>query len=314
VALKNIICPECNTKLKSPTGFLLGATVSCPKCETDFTVREPDDKDGEHEEPKKGADRDAPTKQPVKASAGDGDEWEDEAPKKNKKKPAYDEDDVQARSYKNSPLRYAILGVLVLTMLVLGYFLFQKWKTDREMAQEGNARSDDDARPVNLNQPLPPPPVLGGAPNPKFPNPKFPNPKGPFPKQPGGKTGAGGPAGGFDPVGGLLGTKPATDAEIQARLQKFKTALVGTWTADLGAGANEELTYTAEGTFTAKQTGPDPATASGKYTVQQVVGTKGLRLLLDDGTSQRTIIVNFEGEELEHPTLQKGLTGAFRKK
>jgi hypothetical protein len=292
VAFKTIKCPECNTELKSPTGFLLGATVSCPKCETDFRVREDAGAGSE-----KGADTDAPTK-----------------------KSAYDADDVPVRSYKNSPLRYAILGGLVIVMLVLGYFLVQKWENDRGVAGAVLGNDDQDGQVVNPKIVIPPggkgfpklEPVNPGAGRGR--NPKRPIQNDAIPKQPGGNPGAGDLRAGFNQLGGLLGSGSATPAELQAQLQKFKTVLVGTWTADLGGGAAEERTYTAEGTYTAKLTGPDPAVASGKYTAQQLVGTKGLRLQLDDGTGPHAIVVNFDGDELEHPTLQKGVTGTFRKK
>jgi hypothetical protein len=132
---------------------------------------------------------------------------------------------------------------------------------------------------------------------------------------PKGKPAAGGsgPNIPLNPLGGFLGT--ANDpTEAKAFIEKYKAELVGTWTADLGNGTTEELTYTADGTYAAKLTGAAAATASGKYTVQQRAGSKGLKIVLDDGATQRTIIVNFDGNELEHPTLQKGVTGTFHKK
>jgi hypothetical protein len=122
------------------------------------------------------------------------------------------------------------------------------------------------------------------------------------------------PAVGDNPLAGIFGGGPAAPGGDPALMQKFKTALVGTWVADLGGGDTEELTYTADGTYTAKVTGAGAATASGKYTVQAAVGSTGLRLRLDDGTSVRNITVTFEGAELEHPSLLKGMTGTFRKK
>ncbi len=119
----------------------------------------------------------------------------------------------------------------------------------------------------------------------------------------------------FDSLGGFLGTSPPPGSPAeQALLQKFKTALIGTWVADLGNGVTEERSYTATGTFTAKLTGPAPASASGKYAVLGLVGTKGLKIQLETGTGPRTITATFDGDELQHPTLQPGVTGTFRKK
>ena len=102
-----ITCPECGAGLKSATGFDAGQSVVCPKCESEFTVEEPED----------GRPRKA-------ARASDDDE---ERPRKRKKKPREEE-----RSYRNSPLRFAILAVLVIVMLVLGYLLYEKRKREAE--------------------------------------------------------------------------------------------------------------------------------------------------------------------------------------
>ena len=110
-----------------------------------------------------------------------------------------------------------------------------------------------------------------------------------------------------------LGGAPTGDA-ARATKEKYQAQLVGTWTADLGDGYTEERTYNSDGTFSAKLTGPAPATASGKFAVLQLVGTKGLKLRLGDEPAAKTVTVNFEGDELEHPSLRPGVTGTFRKK
>ena len=302
MALLKTRCPECNAGLKSPTGFAVGQTVCCPKCETYFAVEEP-----EGEEPKKapagakGKATDAPAaKKTLKATVADDndDDDDDDAPKKKKKKKvSYDEDEEGTRSYKNSPLRFVVLGVLVVVMLVMGYFLYDKRKkeagggdTSRDEAAVVNPRVADQNGPKL--QPIQPGLVVGG--------PKQPNP--------GGKGGA--PAVPF----GLGGSPALTPAQTQAEVQKFKTMLVGTWTADLGGGVTEELTYTANGTFTTKLTGPAPATLTAKYTIKELVGTKGVKIQLDTGGGTRTVVALLDGDELEHPSLQEGVTGTFRKK
>lgn len=137
VALLKIKCPECGAGLKSPTGFTVGQTVCCPKCETYFPVEEPEEE--AEEAPKKSAPaggKPAPAKKPVKAAADedeDEEEDEEEAPKKKKKKKRRDDDDEDGgRSYKNSPLRFIILGILIIIMLVLGYMLYEKKKKEKE--------------------------------------------------------------------------------------------------------------------------------------------------------------------------------------
>ncbi len=306
MALLKVKCPECNAGLKSPTGFTVGQAVSCPKCETDFTVEEPE------------------------KAGSPADEDDDDAPVTKKKKKGnddYDDDEKPTRSYKNSPARYAVLGVLVVIMLVLGYFLYEKKKKEREADAANNAARDGDGdgtpppllkgpeiginpnpnpkgkgKGANPPPPPPPAPVKPKDPMPPIPMPKEANPKGPnIP---------------IDPFGGLLGGGGVPDAKTALVLtEKYKTALAGTWTADLGDGATEELTYTATGTFTAKLTGPNGATANGKFTVLGLSGTKGLWLRLEAaGAPVRIVAVAFDGHELEHPSLQKGLVSTFKKK
>lgn len=154
-----------------------------------------------------------------------------------------------------------------------------------------------------------PPPAPAPEQTPATPQPK------PRPARPG--PGAGGPGAGaanFDPLGGLLGAAPPSPAEAQALKKKFEALLLGTWVADLGDGFREERTYNPDGTYTAKLTGPAPATASGKYAIVQSVGTRGLKLRLGDDPGAKTITISFEGGELEHPSLRPGMTGTFRKK
>lgn len=134
MALTRISCPECGAALKSPTGFTPGQTVCCPKCETYFSVEEPAD-GGEEEKPKKGkpAPAKAAAKKPVKAAVSDDEDEEDEKPKKKKKKKAADEDE-EDWSYKNSWIRYAVLGVLLIVLAVLGYMLWDKKQKEKDNA------------------------------------------------------------------------------------------------------------------------------------------------------------------------------------
>ena len=315
MALLKTRCPECNAGLKSPTGFAVGQTVCCPKCETYFAVEEPDE-DAADAAPKKasaatrGQAKDAPAaKKTLKATVADDEDEDEDAPKKKKKKkrPSYDEDEEGTRSYKTSPLRFVVLGVLVVVMLVLGYFLYDKRKKEKEEAAAPAGGGGDVDRVTNPQIVTPkgngpklnprPAPGLGGV----NPNPKLGNPN------PGA---GGGPALPFN----LVGSPAQTPEQIQAQVEKFRARLVGTWVADLGNGVTEELTYTAAGTFTSKLTGPAPAMLSAKYTMKDLVGTKGVKIQLDTGGGTRTVVALFDGDELEHPSLQDGVTGTFRKK
>ena len=142
-----------------------------------------------------------------------------------------------------------------------------------------------------------------------------PEPAPPKPRK-GGKGGGLGAAvggGAADTVGGLLTGSAPTPAAAAALKEKFQQTLVGTWVADLGDGYRQELTYTADGTYSAQLTGPAPASASGKYTVLQAIGTRALKLKLGEADG-RTITVTFDGDTIEHPSLRPGVTGTFRKK
>ncbi len=306
MSLLKIKCPECNAGLKSSTGFEVGQSVSCPKCETDFTVEEPDD------------DMPAPGKKPVKAAAAD-DEDDDEQPRKKKKKAraADDDEDIEQRSYKNSPLRYAVLGVLVVVMLVLGYFLYDKKKKEREAAAleadqpilrpDPSAQRDPVVR-LDPNAPRPQPAGFGDGGAGVRPNPK----KNPTPKK-------GPDVGGIavNAFGQLLaGGGAQNQKEADALTQKYTAALVGSWSADLGKGVTEELTYTADGTFAAARSGgnAEASAVAGKWTVKGLTGTKGLKLQLDTVAGPRTITAVFEDGELQHPSQQPGVTATFRKK
>lgn len=112
------VCPECDARLSSKTGFAAGQKIRCPRCEAVFAVP-------------------APKSKPVVLDKDDEDE---PRPVKKKKKPAVvevDDDDERPRkkkgtkaaegNYASSPLRFVILGVLVVVMLVMGYFLYRKF-------------------------------------------------------------------------------------------------------------------------------------------------------------------------------------------
>ena len=315
MGLLKIKCPECNAGLKSATGFTPGQTVCCPKCETYFAVEEPAE-DEDEDEPKaktktgKGKEKDAPAKKAVKAAVADDaddEEEEDEKPKKKKKKRAADDDD--ERSYKKSPIRFVILGILVLVLIGLGVMLYLKKQREATAEKERQETERDEKPPAPL---VPKNDQKNDPKNDQKNDPKV------IPKvnpKPGGK---GPDAGGFvtDAVGGLLSGGPAAPDREPELKRKYTAALVGVWTADLGNGVTEELTYKADGTFTAKRTGAAPATTSGRYTITSLVGTKGLRIQQDSaaGAVGRTVTAVFEGNELQHPSLEPGVTAVFRKK
>lgn len=163
MAISKVVCPECKSGLTSKTGFQPGAVVSCPKCSTYFEVnaaaappvekaapilpakplaakplpakpapaplRDDDDED----------DRPRKKKPVVEVVDDDEDEDDDDRPRRKKRRDDDEDDDDRPRKkkkkrksggdgggYSNSPIRYVVLGVLVLIMLVLGVMLIIK--------------------------------------------------------------------------------------------------------------------------------------------------------------------------------------------
>lgn len=143
--LNRIACPECGAGLKSKTGFTPGETVCCPKCETYFSVEEPQDGDEEEKPTKDRAAAKGGAKKPVRAAAADDDEDEGKPKKKKKKRDDDDEADEEEWSYKNSWIRYAVLGVLLIVLAVLGYLLYEK----RQREADANAAVGRGGAPAN---------------------------------------------------------------------------------------------------------------------------------------------------------------------
>lgn len=304
MTLMRIVCPECGAGLKSPTGFTVGHAVECPKCETTFSVEEP-----------KEDERPAKAKKPVKAAArgsrdDDFDDEEEERPRKKKKKRRDDDDDDRG-GYKNSPLRYAVLGILIVVMVVLGIMLIMKKQKERDEAkkdEEGNGNRDTPPRvvvqqPMGLGQP-------GGFPNPGGVVPKqgrFPNPPGKFPNRPGNFPP---PQEAQQPSFNLLasGLPQPGSPEAKELTDSFTKKLIGTWEGTGPDGAKHTITYLANGRFT-HDTG-DKSTG-GTWHSEGLVGTKGLKLNLGGGNSIKVV---FEDDELLHPTGTPGETVILKKK
>ena len=98
------ICPTCAMKRASKSGFTVGQMVECRGCKTAFPVPDPS------------------ARKKAKPPAVEDDD-EEERPKKKKKKGTK----AGEGSYASSPMRFVVLGVLVVTMLVMGYFLYRKF-------------------------------------------------------------------------------------------------------------------------------------------------------------------------------------------
>jgi len=119
VTIPQVACPECGAKLSSKAGFTAGQRIKCPKCQEAFAVP------GAKRKPVAVDDEPMPVKKKKKPVAvDDDDDEEDERPKKIKKK---GKKGAKERDYASSPLRFVVLGVLVVVMLVMAYFLYRKF-------------------------------------------------------------------------------------------------------------------------------------------------------------------------------------------
>lgn len=101
-------CPECGAGLKSSTGFAIGQPVACPKCESEFTVEDPDA---------------VAARKPGRAAADDRPEDDTDDRPKKKRRSDDDADEGSGSSYKNSWVRYTILGVLVIILVTLAILM-----------------------------------------------------------------------------------------------------------------------------------------------------------------------------------------------
>ncbi|HSQ58258.1 MAG TPA: hypothetical protein VLM40_21210 [Gemmata sp.] len=294
MAITRVACPECGAGLKSPTGFKVGQNVCCPKCETYFEVEDPAD-----EEPATGKKR-------VQAAVADDEEF-DPPTKKKKKKPRDDED--SERSYKNSPIRYVILGVLVCVMIGLGVMLYLKKRDESRQNENTSNTNSNVVAPTNI---LPPPkdgPLGGGV-------------GGGRPNRGGGIEVSAPPMpkknnqGGGLSLGGFFGGGNLSSTESTSKLQEYRDKLHGTWIADLGDGKTSTIVYKADGTFTDNLTTVGtPVVVTGQWATGVLLpGNKGIRITRIVNGKQAFVRAEFEGEELIHETQERGIVGTFRKK
>ena len=300
MAIMRITCPECGAGLKSADGFTVGQEVECPKCATEFEVEKPVAAKTTALAPSKTR---ALSKKTAKLSAGEDED--DDLPKKKKKKKKRAADEEEEWSYKNSWIRFAVLGVLLIVLAVLGYMLYQKKQKEKENADKPapdagqtapafaqntggfNAKGNIKLNPLG-NPPSPQPGVVVVPPG------GF-NPPPPPP----------GLAGDIPFFGGSPAMSPQEKQQKQAVLQ---AKLTGTWQADLGGGKTQTVTYTPDGKFT--ETGAKPQT--GTWRVSELLGTRGL--VLARSGEPREVSAVFEGDEMIHDTAERGVSGVFRKK
>ena len=313
MAIQRITCPECGAGLKSADGFAVGQEVECPKCATEFQVEQPVAAKTTALAPSKTKSL---SKKTSKLAAGDDDE-DDRPKKKKKKKSAADEDEW---SYKTSWIRYAVLGVLLVVMAVLGYMLYDKRKKAKEDAAGPAPDAEGRGGNPTIRGPVDPRIRPQGLPNPDQAGPAggaggnlkggVPNGGSP-PKAGGGVT----PKGGFAPSPQLptgiplMDSKVPTKEELEQKKVALRTRLMGAWQADLGGGKSQTVTYTADGKFTEA----GAAERAGTWQILELIGTRGL-VLTRTGGGPREVSAVFEGDELIHDTGEPGVSAVFRKK
>ena len=129
MVLNRLTCPECSAGIESSAGYTPGQVVRCPKCETEFTVE-----DG-------GGSGAGSPMQPAPRRAGESDDFQPSA-----RRASAD----AAWTYKNSWVRYAVLGVLLAVLGVLGYLLYQKRMNEGKEMAGGNG-DEESVRPVDAH-------------------------------------------------------------------------------------------------------------------------------------------------------------------
>lgn len=127
--IQKVNCPECGAvlKTKNPRGFKVDDSLECPKCQTYFAVEEPNP--GPNDRPK-------PVKKAVAAVIADDDDDDDRPRKKRKKRARDDEETSGYEKYRRSPLRFVILGVLVVVMIVMAVLLWLRWENQKKADKE----------------------------------------------------------------------------------------------------------------------------------------------------------------------------------
>ncbi|MFO0797102.1 MAG: DUF1559 domain-containing protein [Gemmataceae bacterium] len=139
MSINRTTCPSCGAGLKSAAGFNPGQALRCPKCSTPFTVPafEVEEEDDAPPPPKKKGPparaerpRDDDDDRPRRRRPRDDDDDDDDDRPRKKKKTKYQE-------YKSSPVRFAILGVLLVVLGVLAFLLYQKKMKEKEDNADG---------------------------------------------------------------------------------------------------------------------------------------------------------------------------------
>lgn len=127
--IQKVTCLECGAVLKTnnPRGFKVDDSLECPKCQTYFAVEEPNP--GPNDRPK-------PVKKAVAAVIADDDDDDDRPRKKRKKRARDDEETSGYEKYRRSPLRFVILGVLVVVMIVMAVLLWLRWENQKKADKE----------------------------------------------------------------------------------------------------------------------------------------------------------------------------------
>ena len=150
-ALMRVTCPECGAGLKAddPAGFEVGQTLECPKCDTYFAVEAPKASTVAVARPV------AKAKKPAIVAEED-DEDDIDRPRKKRRRDYDDEDEDRPRKkgkseeggytrYRKSPIRFIVLGVLIIVLIVMAVLLKMKW--DREKQDQTRI---DVARPIGV--------------------------------------------------------------------------------------------------------------------------------------------------------------------
>ena len=132
-------CPGCGAGLKctDPAGFAPGEEIDCPKCGAHFAVAAPAKPAVARPVKARPVEDDRPRKKLRPRPIDEDEEEEDDRPPRRKRRD--DDEETGWQRYKRSPVRFVILGVLVVVMLVLAFFLYRKIQRERQDQESGAA-------------------------------------------------------------------------------------------------------------------------------------------------------------------------------
>ncbi len=120
--LNRVVCPSCETVLKSAVGFNAGQPVHCPHCESNFAAEKPELEN----KPRAGV------KKSPRVIVVEGDGMDAEAEPSRNRDGTKKRKTKSSRPYRSSPLRFVMIALLLSVLGLLSYKLYLKWQREKD--------------------------------------------------------------------------------------------------------------------------------------------------------------------------------------